>query len=320
MLDIQSFRYVPGRQNPCIAVRINLKMINLNKKLTSADDPDKERLDGLFSVDVLTLDLVSALAGDRPLTKAEVQMIDNKKNSLGNKFYSDMLYAITHQHFEAEIANTLWQEILRHKYEMSTELKRNIRVVVAALDYLSNITGDIQSPTLISEDHIADIIDVSLRDGLTGLFNHAFFYRRLEFELERPDRYNTPVSLMMIDIDDFKKFNDHFGHQEGDAVLRTVGAIIEAVSRDSDVCCRYGGEELCVILPSTDTNEAILLAEKLRKAIEKSQHDSRKITVSIGVAAADRELFHTPQSLVKKADDALYEAKANGKNCIVVWE
>lgn len=292
----------------------------LGKKLSFAEETDKNRLDGLISTDVLTLDLVSALAGDRPLTKVEALLIDNKKKSLGNKFYSDMLYAITHQHFEAEIANTLWQEILRHKYEMSTELKRNIRVVVAALDYLSNITGDIQSPTLISEDHIADIIDVSLRDGLTGLFNHAFFYRRLEFELERSDRYNTTVALMMIDIDDFKKFNDHFGHQEGDAVLRTVGAIIEAVSRDTDICCRYGGEELCVILPSTGSEEAILLAERLRKAIEKSQHDNRKITVSIGIAAANRELFHTPQSLVKVADDSLYEAKANGKNCVVALE
>ena len=244
-------------------------MNNIAKKFSSAEETDKGRLDSLLSTDVLTLDLVSALAGDRSLTKVEALLIENKKKSLGNKFYSDLLYAITHQHFEAEIANTLWQEILRHKYEMSTELKRNIRVVVAALDYLSNITGDIQSPTLISEDHIADIIDVSLRDGLTGLFNHAFFYRRLEFELERSDRYNTTVALMMIDIDDFKKFNDHFGHQEGDAVLRTVGAIIEAVSRDTDICCRYGGEELCVILAINGQRRSYSVSRKTQKSNRK---------------------------------------------------
>ncbi len=285
--------------------------------LSSGKETDKDRLTSLLSTDVLTLDLVSALAGDRPLTKAEALLLDNKKNSLGNRFFSDLLYAITHQHFEAAIAETLWQEIVRHKYEMSAALKRNIRVVVAALDYLSNITGDILSTTLIAEDQIADIIDVSLRDGLTGLFNHTFFYRRIDFELNRSARYGTPVSLMMIDIDDFKEFNDRYGHQEGDAVLRSVGALIKAESRDSDICCRYGGEEFCVILPSTDSGEAVLLAERLRKAIEKNQPDNRKLTVSIGIAAASGLPLHTPESLVKKADDALYEAKAGGKNRVI---
>lgn len=291
-----------------------------NSGLSAGEETDKDRLDSLLSTDVLTLDLVSALAGDRPLTKAEALLLDNKKNSLGNKFFSDLLYAITHQYFEADIAKALWEEIIRHKYEMSSALKRNIRVVVAALDYLSNITGDMASTTLISEDHIANIVDVSLRDGLTGLFNHAFFFRRIDFELKRSARYNTPVSLMMIDIDDFKEFNDRYGHQEGDAVLRTVGAIIEAESRESDICCRYGGEEFCVILPSTNSGEAALLAERVRKAIEKSPLDNRKITVSIGITAVCGPPMHTPESFVKKADDTLYEAKAGGKNRVIARE
>lgn len=110
--------------------------------LPSINETDKDRLDSLLFPDVLTLDLVSALAGDRPLTKAEALLLDRRKAALGNRFYSDLLYAITHQHFEADIAKTLWKEIIRHKYEMS-----------AALDYLSNITGDILSTTLISEEH-----------------------------------------------------------------------------------------------------------------------------------------------------------------------
>jgi two-component system cell cycle response regulator len=285
---------------------------------SSAEESDEDRLDGLRSSDVLTLDLVSALAGDRPLKKAEALLLDRRKSSLGNRFYSDVLYAVTHQHFEADIARALWQEIVRHKYEMSGALKRNIRIVVAALDYLANITGDIASTTLISEEHIADIVDVSLRDGLTGLFSHAFFYRRTEFEIKRTARYRTPLSLMMIDIDHFKAFNDRHGHQEGDAILTSVGAVIEAEARQTDICCRYGGEEFAVLLPSTQGNEALALAERVREAVAKVGLHGRRITISIGVAAATATSVHTTERLVKEADAALYEAKTSGRNRVVV--
>ncbi len=288
---------------------------------SSNDESDQARLDGLLSVDVLSLDLVSALAGDRPLTKAEALQLENAKAILGNRFFSDLLYAVTHQHFEPAVARPLWEAIVRHKYTMSAALKRDIRLVVAALDYLSNVTDNIESTTLISEEHIAHIVDVSLRDGLTGLFNHAFFFRRIDLELKILARYGTPVSVMMVDIDDFKDFNDRFGHQEGDAVLGSIAAIIEDETRETDVCCRYGGEEFGVILPSTGRSEALLLAERLRKAVEMGLPNKRRITLSIGVAAAIKTpLLATPQSLVKEADLALYEAKAGGKNRVVARE
>jgi diguanylate cyclase (GGDEF)-like protein len=284
------------------------------------DANDKARLDSLLSADVLTLDLVSALAGDRPPSKTEALLFDDMRNARGNRFYSDVLYAITHQHFGSDIAGDLWREIVRHKYEMSKVLKRNIRVAVAALDYLSNITGDIASTTLISEDHIADIVDVSLRDGLTGLFGHAFFYRRTALELARSAGRGSPVSLMMIDIDDFKELNDRYGHQDGDAVLHWVGATLKAGTRDTDICCRYGGDEFAVLLPSTDRKEAFVLAERLRAAIENGQPHGRKVTVSIGVAVATASATHTAQTLVKEADVALYEAKTRGKNRVFAAE
>jgi diguanylate cyclase (GGDEF)-like protein len=282
----------------------------------SNEEIDNNRLDALRDPEVLTLDLVSALAGDRPLSKAEALFVDNKKKSLGDRFYSDVLYAITHQYFEADIAVTLWKEIVRHKYEMSDMLKRNIRVVVASLDYLSNITGDINATTLISENHIADIVDVSLRDGLTGLFGHEFFYRRTDFEIKRSARYGNAVSLMMIDIDNFKQFNDTHGHQEGDAILKAVGSTIETETRDADICCRYGGEEFAVLLPSTDRTEALVLAERLRTAIENGLPEGKKVTASIGVAVSTAFTPYTAQGLVKEADKALYNAKSRGKNSV----
>jgi len=254
------------------------------------------------------------------LSKAEALLIDKKKNSLGNRFYPDVLYAVTHQHFEPDIARALWQEIVRHKYEMSKALKRNIRVVVGALDYLSNITGDINATTLISEDHIADIVDVSLRDGLTGLFSHAFFYRRADFETKRFARYGIPVSLMMIDVDNFKQFNDTYGHQQGDGILISVGAIIEAETRETDICCRYGGEEFAVLLPSTDRLAAVVLAERLRAAIENDRSRAGNVTVSIGIAVSRASATNSAQALVKEADKALYEAKSRGKNRVLAFE
>ncbi len=284
----------------------------------SSEESDEDRLDSLRSSGSLTLDLVSALAGDRDLGKAEALLLDSSKRKLGNRFYSDVLYAITHQHFEADTAKALWQEIVQHKYDMSRALGRNTRVVVAALDYLANITGDLASTTLISEEHIADIVDVSLRDGLTGLFGHAYFSRRTEFEVKRSARYGTPVSLMMIDIDDFKLFNDRYGHQQGDALLSSVGAAIEAQARDTDICCRYGGDEFAVLLPSTQGAATLALAERVRGALAKARPDDRRVTISVGIATATAASAHTAEGLVKEADAALYEAKAGGRDRVVV--
>lgn len=279
-----------------------------------SEKTDKDRLDGLLSADVLTLDLVSAFAGDRKLTTDESRLIDAMQNRLGNGFYSELLYAIAHQHFEPDVAERIWQEIKRHKYEMSSALKRNIRVVVAALDYLSNITGDIIATTLISEGDIATIVDGSIRDGLTGLFNHAFFYRRTEIEIRRAVQSGNAVSIMMIDIDDFKDFNDRYGHQEGDAILHSIGSIIKAETRRADTCCRYGGEEFGVVLPGADMHEAHALAERLRRAVETGLPDNRKLTVSIGIATLRGANVCSSEDLIRQADDALYKAKAGGKN------
>ena len=287
---------------------------------SSNEETDKERLDGLLVADVITLELVSAFAGDRSLTKEEELFFETKRKSLGNRLFSALLYTITHQHFEPDIAKPLWQEIIRHKYEMSGALKRNTRVVVAALDYLSNITGDIISTTLISEEHIADIVDGSIRDGLTGLFNHAFFYRRTEIEIKRLSQSGDSVSVMMIDIDDFKKFNDRYGHQDGDAILHRIGAIIKAETRHADFCCRYGGEEFGVVLPGADMHEAQVLAERLRRTVEAGLPNDRKLTISIGIATMTNAHVCLSGDLIKHADEALYQAKATGKNRVVAHE
>jgi diguanylate cyclase (GGDEF)-like protein len=284
----------------------------LNEKGPGATGQDDLGLEDLAD-NKMTFDLVAGLAGDRQLTEQENALLSELKKARAGLFYSDLLHAITHQFFPPSVAENLWNQILRHKYDMSYTLKRNIRIAVASLDFLSNLTSELRSPTVIDERRIAGIIDLSLRDSLTRLFNHATCFHKIKLELSRFERYGTIVSLMMIDIDDFKKINDTYGHTEGDAVLAILGKIIVREIRDTDICCRYGGEEFSVIMPSTGIRDASALADRLREKVDQSMPLGKRLTISVGVASCDTTIA-SAQLLVDRADAALYQAKRNGKN------
>ncbi len=166
----------------------------------------------------------------------------------------------------------------------------------------------------------AEIADANVRlkalattDGLTGLKNHREFQDSLEREYFRAGRYGTPLSLLMIDVDYFKQFNDQFGHPAGDVVLTQVASIVTRESRSESVVARYGGEEFAVILPTCGSDEAVAVAERVRRAIELGPWDLRPVTVSIGSATMiGCELDRT--ALITRADAAMYQAKVSGRN------
>ncbi|MCB1809491.1 MAG: GGDEF domain-containing protein [Candidatus Competibacteraceae bacterium] len=293
----------------------NMTAPNDNSLFIEETDVDHQRR--IITAYALSLDLVSALAGDRPLSKAETILLHNLEQSRGLRFFSDVLYLITHQHFLPEAAEDLWMDVLRHKHELSTALGRNVKVTVAALDYLTNITANLSHLTLIGEAHIKEIIERSLRDGLTGLFNHTYFYQQLDFEISRHRRYKTAVSLALIDIDDFKVVNDAYGHREGDRILAAMGETLIRAARASDICCRYGGEELAVIMPSTEAHDASAIANRLQIELVEPLLNGQAVTVSIGVSSCGKTAG-TPQALVERADAALYQAKRSGKNRVTV--
>ncbi|MHC4605342.1 MAG: GGDEF domain-containing protein [Planctomycetota bacterium] len=282
----------------------------------SRDETDADRLRGITAHDALSIDLVSALAEDRPLTECESSVLSKLRDDRGELFFSDLLYAITHQYFPPPAAETLWSEILRHKQEMSAALNRNVQIVVAALDCLSNLKSDVRLPTLVNEAHIARIVSASMRDGLTGLFNHTTFYEIIDLELKRHARHGTAVSLIIADVDDFKLLNDRFGHQEGDRALVELAAVIKKETRESDICCRFGGEEFAVILPLTGLREAAEIAERVRLEAERTSSGNRSLTVSAGVSTCGQETS-TAYAFVRRADRGLYQAKRGGKNRVV---
>jgi diguanylate cyclase (GGDEF)-like protein len=168
---------------------------------------------------------------------------------------------------------------------------------------------------------ISELTELSLRDPLTGLFNRRGMSERLIEEVSRARRYGAPLSLMMVDVDHFKRINDRYGHATGDVAIGHVARLLLRDRRVSDIVSRYGGEEFVLLLPHTPLDGALSLAERLRYLIEQSPYralDSEdRLTVSLGVAIFEARM-REPSDLLEAADQALYRSKREGRNRISV--
>jgi diguanylate cyclase (GGDEF)-like protein len=160
-------------------------------------------------------------------------------------------------------------------------------------------------------------MELSIKDDLTGLYNQRHFYHLLHAEIERSERYERPLSLLLLDIDDFKQFNDTYGHMEGDRVLERIGATIQRCVRKTDWAFRYGGEEFTIFMPETSGDQACVLAERIRTEFRAERFRPRpgmeeSKTVSIGIAhyRPGEEL----RDFITRADQNMYEAKRQGKD------
>lgn len=153
----------------------------------------------------------------------------------------------------------------------------------------------------------------AVTDGLTGLQNKRYLMDALKAEVTRAHQFSRPTSLLIFDIDNFKSYNDTYGHPAGDALLRDLGLIVRQNANQIDIACRYGGEEFVVVMPETNPEHAVLRAEKLRRSIEHHPFDHRQCTVSIGLVIVMKSDV-TPDTLIKEADKALYTSKKTGKN------
>lgn len=187
---------------------------------------------------------------------------------------------------------------------------------------LRDTSGAITSLFLIVQDvtelasYEQKLVEMNVKDALTGVYNRRFLELRLAEECERHGRYAREMSVLMLDIDYFKKVNDNFGHQCGDMVLKAVADKVLASLRKTDIVARYGGEEFCCVLPETGMEQASQVAENIRAVVEQMEtvtHDHvLKVTVSLGVSVLkDGDM---PDSLLRRADSALYDAKNSGRN------
>ncbi len=176
----------------------------------------------------------------------------------------------------------------------------------------------------------ARLYEIATIDLKTRLYNHGYFQNSLIEEIKRAERYKTDLSLMILDLDHFKDVNDTYGHMIGDDVLVAVADTLRSQVRECDIPARFGGEEFTVILPETDRDSSIIVAERLRTSIENlkfktgagnpSHTGSFKITTSIGIACFEHESNMTEDILIERADQSLYFAKQNGRNRIILFD
>jgi diguanylate cyclase (GGDEF)-like protein len=160
---------------------------------------------------------------------------------------------------------------------------------------------------------------LAITDGLTKLYNSRYFYNQLDLEVDRSRRYHHTLSLLLLDIDHFKDYNDAYGHLEGDKVLIRIGEVIKACLRKMDTAYRYGGEEFTVILPETNGEEAVTVAERIRTGIEKeifSPEAGKEVTITISIGITEYIPGERISALVERADKAMYVSKENGRNKI----
>lgn len=163
-----------------------------------------------------------------------------------------------------------------------------------------------------------ELEEISITDGLTQVYNRRYFMERLRQEVKRVSRYGPPVSLLMIDVDHFKKVNDSCGHQAGDAVLSGMAGLIKGRLRETDLIARYGGEEFCLLATGTEQAGSLVLAERVRTLVEGAafEHGGSRltVTVSVGVSTWEPAMRDDYEELVRRADAALYRAKERGRN------
>jgi two-component system, cell cycle response regulator len=241
-----------------------------------------------------------------------------RARSEDDPLYSSLLYLLTHLVFTERQAARHWKRMVAHREGMRRAMGRDPGLRVAILDYFVNVSRELRNPKIIEVSTFERTERSAVSDGLTGLYNHAYFLQAVRQEVLRSKRHGLRAALVLLDLDDFKRVNDERGHVEGDRVLMKAAAIVRDSVREIDVAARYGGEEFAVLLPDTSRLGAFVVAERIRRRIaERFARSRTPITVSGGLAVFPDDAG-APADLIVQADAGLYGAKAAGKNRILL--
>ncbi len=217
----------------------------------------------------------------------------------------------TPRHLEQDQIEAL--HALSRQVMTQLELRRSIAVLEAAIADREHYVQQLEQYQRILEDAQVQLSNESMTDALTGVNNRRGFQARLEEEFSRAQRLKAPLSLVLLDVDRFKLYNDSFGHPAGDAVLRELAKILHQTIRPYDVAARYGGEEFAIILPATGPEGALVIAERCRRAIQNAVWPQRGVTASFGAATISTGTASASE-LIAAADEALYRSKEGGRN------
>lgn len=275
------------------------------------NDATTQKLIDIESTERLSSQSIGAMSDQPRLLREYLEA------SISNTF-SELLFRLTHEIYNEKKAQSLWNAIVAHRESLKSKLDRDMGMLVAALDYLSNISGDILNPKIMDDSQIEAVADRATRDSLTGLYLRDVFDFSLDRLIQQHIDANRSLCVALVDIDDFKYVNDKYGHQTGDNLLRDIGRLLLENIREGDFPARYGGDEFAIIFPHTALDAAIAMADRLSEGIQQHSADYRPlVTVSIGVACIGLPTVTNMQELIRSADRALYKAKASGKNRVV---
>ena len=271
--------------------------------------------------EAVTLELLRgvALGGKR---SQELEFLVASQISGDRPDYQALALTVANESVPEESAKATFRRLLTHQERMQSALGRPIGLKAAAMDLLENVERALQVEDDGASPSYWQLEQMAYRDQLTGLRNYRFFSNRLPEELQRAKRYRHQLSLVMLDIDHFKKFNDTHGHQAGNVALQYLARVVDEALRETDVVARYGGEEFAIILPETTKRLANELAERVRANVEAGpvrlgEHHHR-LTVSLGVATFPRDASSW-QTLVEVADKALYKSKQDGRDRVSAY-
>ncbi len=300
------------------------------------------------------IDLIEIVGQDRHLeSPAQLQELVRRLGSSGGDLCAELLFLLTYRRFPTEEAEQLWAEISRRRREMASALRRDVSFRVAALDYLSaaagtsSPTGDTERDGLIRGARIIDraefekLLTYVNIDEVTSAYTRRYFQELIQREFHRARRYGHSLSLLLLDVDDFKRINDEHGHVEGDAFLRKLARRLKAASRATDGVCRFGGDEFAIVLPETDSRSLRVVADRIVRDVREMGRDepgaeessdwgdvftsaklgqngdgadgSFGITVSVGGATYPTHVDEI-EELIALADQMCLEAKRAGKN------
>ena len=229
------------------------------------------------------------------------------------EIYAKVVASLLSVSLSPDLARSVAGDILAHHAQLSLRLESDVDIRVAAMSYAVANPSIIAGPVVVDRDLLALSQRLAAVDELTGLYNRRFLDVYLAKEVKRSRRHGNPLSILFVDVDDFKGINDGHGHDVGDAVLSGLGQEIQGLLREEDFAARYGGEEFVVVLPQTDTDGAQRFAERLETRLAMAHLPGGiAVTVSGGIATFPENGSSVPE-LVRAADDALYLAKQNGK-------
>jgi diguanylate cyclase (GGDEF)-like protein len=241
------------------------------------------------------------------------------EDEFGAEVYPHLIFLLTNLLFPPSSAQAHWERALGTWEEMNASIREGVDLRVALLHYFLEVQRKLQNPTIVEIRILQSVRDRVVRDELTQLYNYRYFRERLQQEARRCQRFNLSLSLLVVDVDDFKSVNDRWGHEQGNQALKQLAQVLKESVREVDVVTRYGGEEFAIVLPATMKSGALVAAEKIRSLVEQTPFHfgeaapSENLTVSVGLATIPIDAAE-PEEVIRKADRALYKAKSVGKN------